>query len=70
MQNANFDAVYKQLIGKEYVLDCLDQCSLQVVTAKFDMSDDLVRSILKVKVYKFVSLNVLVKYNSCNTFVI
>ena len=33
--------------------DLLDQCSL--VTAKFDMSDDLVRSILKAKMYHFLS---------------
>ena len=33
----------------------LDQCSLFVVTAMFDMSDDLVRSILKAKMYKFWS---------------
>ena len=30
-------------------LDFLDQCSFQVVTAKFYMSDDLVRSLLKAK---------------------
>ena len=33
--------------------DFLDQCSLQVVTTKFEMSDKLVRSILKAKMYKF-----------------
>ena len=44
-----FDAVYKQWI------DFLDQCSLKVVTAKFDMSEDLVRSILKAKMYKILS---------------
>ena len=36
-------------------LDVLDQCSLLVVTAKFDKTDDLVRSILKAKMYKFWS---------------
>ena len=49
--------------------DFLDQCSLLVVKAKFDMSDDLVRSILKAKMYTFWSLNMLVKCNSCNNFV-
>ena len=34
--------------------DFFDQCSLKVVTAKFDMPD-LVRSILKAKLYKFIS---------------
>ena len=50
----NFDAVYKQRIGKGCFSDILDQCSHKVVTAKFDMSDDLERIILKAK-YKFWS---------------
>ena len=50
--------------------DLLDQWYLKVVTAKFDMSDDLVRSLLKAKMYKFLSLKFLVKCNSCNKFVI
>ena len=37
--------------------DCLDQCSLKVVTAKFDMSNDLVRSVLKAKMYNFWVVN-------------
>ena len=36
----------------------LDQCSLKIVTAKFDMSDDLVRSILKANMSNFLSWNV------------
>ena len=45
----NLDAVYNQRIGKGCFSDILDQCSNKVVTAKFDMSDDLERSILKAK---------------------
>ena len=37
--------------------DVLDQCSLKVVTAKFDMSNDLVRGILKAKMYIFLVVN-------------
>ena len=43
--------------------------SFLVLTAKFEMSIDLVRSILKAKMYKFWSWNVLVKCNSCSYFV-
>ena len=48
--------------------DLLDQCSL--VTAKFDMSDDMVRSILKAKMYQFFVMKCVNEFNSCNNFVI
>ena len=62
-------SMHKQRIGNGFS-GFLDKCSLQVVTAKFDMSDYLVRRILKAKMYKFWSGNVLVKCNSCNNLVI
>ena len=51
----NFDAGYKQRMEKGYFFQSFRPMSLKVVTAKFDMSDDLVRSIFKAKLYKFIS---------------
>ena len=52
MQNAKLQCCVQTTDRKGLsFLDFLDQCSLYVVTAKFDMSDDIVRSILKAKMY-------------------
>ena len=67
----NFDAVYKQRIGKGSVFFRLLRPMLPLSCySKVWHVRRSVRSILKAKMYKFWSWNMLVKCNSCNKFVI